>query len=72
MDALTRRPGDLPEGGDEQLKNMEEVVLEPQQLPEQLHWLVDSPPAQSPPSICILVAEAYQTDPLPPEILKAI
>jgi len=25
-DALTRRPGDLPEGGDERLKNMEQVV----------------------------------------------
>jgi len=28
-DALTRRPGDLPEGGDERLENMEQVVLKP-------------------------------------------
>jgi hypothetical protein len=35
-DALTRRPGDLPEGGDERLKNMEQVVLKPHNLPEQL------------------------------------
>jgi hypothetical protein len=28
-DALTRRPGDLPEGGDERLKNMEQVILKP-------------------------------------------
>jgi hypothetical protein len=25
-DALTRRPGDLPDGGDERFKNMEQVV----------------------------------------------
>ena len=35
-DALTRRLGDLPEGGDERLKNMEQVVLEPQNLLVQL------------------------------------
>jgi hypothetical protein len=33
-DVLTRRPGDLPKGGDERLKNMEQVVLKPQNLPE--------------------------------------
>jgi hypothetical protein len=35
-DALTRRPGDLPEGGDERLKSMEQVVLKPEYLPKQL------------------------------------
>jgi len=35
-DASTRRTGDLPEGGDERLKNKEQVVLKPQNLPEQL------------------------------------
>jgi hypothetical protein len=35
-DALTRRPGDLPEGGDERLKTMEQVVLKPENRPEQL------------------------------------
>jgi hypothetical protein len=35
-DVLTRRPGDLPKGGDERLKTMEQVVLKPQNLPEQL------------------------------------
>jgi hypothetical protein len=38
-DALTRRPGDLPEGGDERLKTMEQVVLKPENLPEQLRIL---------------------------------
>jgi len=28
-DALTRRPGDLPEGGDERLKNMEHISNSP-------------------------------------------
>jgi len=45
-DALMRRPGDLPEGRDERLTNMEQVVLKPQNLPEQLRLLADSPPAQ--------------------------
>jgi hypothetical protein len=40
-DALTRRPGDLPEGGDERLKTMEQVVLKPQNLPEQLRILAN-------------------------------
>ena len=40
-DALTRRRGDLPEGGDERLKTMEEVVLKPANLPEQLRILVN-------------------------------
>jgi hypothetical protein len=38
-DALTRRPGDLPEGGDERLKTMEQVVLKSENLPEQLRVL---------------------------------
>jgi len=38
-DALTRTPGDLPEGGDERLKTMEKVVLKPEDLPEQLQIL---------------------------------
>jgi len=40
-DALTRRPGDLPEGGDERLETMEQVVLKPQNLPEQLRILAN-------------------------------
>jgi len=40
-DALRRRPGDLPEGGDERLKTMEQVVLKPENLPEQLRILAN-------------------------------
>jgi hypothetical protein len=39
VDALTGRPGDLPEGGDERLKTMEQVVLKPENLLEQLRVL---------------------------------
>ena len=71
-DALTRRPGDLPERGDERLNDMEKVVLKPQNLPKQLRLLADSPPAQGCPSITDLMTEAYKTDPLPGKILEAI
>jgi hypothetical protein len=40
-DALTRRPGDRPEGGDERLKTMEQVVQKPENLPEQLRILAN-------------------------------
>jgi hypothetical protein len=38
-DALIRRPGNLPEGGDERLKSMEQMVLKPENLPKQLQIL---------------------------------
>ena len=71
-DALTRRPGDLPEGEDERLKNMEQVVPKPQNLPKQLCLLADTPSTQGRPSICNLKTEAYENVPLPGEILEAI
>ena len=69
---MTRRPGDHPEGGVERLKNMEQMVLKPQNLPEQLHLLADSPPTQGRPSIPNHMTKACQTDPLPGKILEAI
>ena len=69
---MTRRPGDLPDGGDKRPKNMEQVVLKPQNLPEQLRLLEDSPPTQGRPSIPDLMTNAYQTYPLPRKILEAI
>jgi hypothetical protein len=71
-DALTRRPGDLPEGGDERLKNMEQVVLKPHNLPEQLKISANAMPDQGVPPISDLVAQAYMDDPLPEKILEAI
>jgi ribonuclease HI len=40
-DALTRRPGDLPEWEDKRLKTMEQVVLKAENLPEQLRILAN-------------------------------
>jgi hypothetical protein len=71
-DALTRRPGDLPEWGDERLINMEQVVLQPQNLPEQLRLLADGLIAQSRPCMTDDFNNTYETDPLPGEILSAI
>ena len=72
MDALTRRPGDLPKGGDERLKNMEQVVLKPHNLPKQLRISASEVPVQEPLSISDLVAQAYEDDLLPKKILKVM
>ena len=71
-DALTRSPGDLLERGDERLNDTEQVVLKPQDLPNQLHLLAESPPTQGRPSISDLKTQAYRNDPLPGKILEAI
>jgi len=51
---------------------MEQVVLKPRNLPEQVCVLEDSPPIQGRPSISECMTEAYETDPLPGRILEAI
>jgi hypothetical protein len=71
-DALTRRPGDLPEGGDKRLKKMEQVVLKQHNLPEQLRISANEMPDQGVPLISDLFIEAYMDDPLPNRILEAI
>ena len=48
------------------------MVLKPQNLPEQLRLLADSPPAQGCPCISDRITKAYETDPLPGKILEAI
>jgi hypothetical protein len=69
---LTRRPGDLPEGGDERLQNMEQVVLKENNLPQQLRISVNDMPRQEVPSISDLFAQAYRENPLPDWIIQAI
>jgi len=71
-DALKRRPADPPEGGDERLETMQQVNLKLQSVPEHLPLWVDSPPAHGRPSISDFMTNAYETDPLPEKILKAI
>jgi hypothetical protein len=70
--ALTRRPGDLPEGGDERLQSMEQVVLKSYNLPEQLRISANDIYDREVPSISDLFTQAYNNDPLPNKILKAI
>jgi hypothetical protein len=43
-DALTRRSGDLPQGADEHLTEQQKAVLKPQNLPDNLRLLADTPP----------------------------
>jgi len=71
-DTLTRRPGDLPEGGDEILKNMEPVVLKPHNPPEQLPILANDIRGQESPSIADVFTQAYRDYPLPNRILEGI
>jgi hypothetical protein len=69
-DALTRRPGDLPEGGDERLKTMEQVVLKPENLPEQLRILVND--LRMGRSIQEQLEEASKQDTLTGKIIDAV
>jgi hypothetical protein len=71
-DASTRRPGDLPEGGDERLKYMRQAVLKPHNLPEQLRISTNDIPIQQSPSISDLFVQAYKDDLLPNKILETI
>jgi hypothetical protein len=71
-DALTRRPGDLPKGEDETLKNMEHVVWKQHNLREQLRIAADGRPRQEASLISDLFTQAYMDDPLHNKILKAI
>jgi hypothetical protein len=71
-DALTTWPRHLPEGGDEGVINMEQVVLKLHNLPEQLRISANEMPGQEVPLISDLFAQAYSDDPLPNKILEAI
>jgi hypothetical protein len=72
VDALTRRQGDLPHGGDERLNNMEQVVLKPQNVPAKLRLLADRSPASTRASLSKHYNQAYGADPLLGMILEAI
>jgi len=69
-DALTRRPGDLPGGGDERLKTMEQVVLKPENLPEQLQILAND--LRTGCSIQERLEEASKQDTLTEKIIDAV
>jgi hypothetical protein len=69
---LARRLGDHPEMGDGRLNSMEQVVLKPLNVLEQLGLLGDGLPMQGRPSISNLFTRVYTIDPLPWEILNII
>jgi hypothetical protein len=58
--------------GDERLKNMELVVLKPQNIPKQLHLPRDCPLMHGCPLISGLPDQAYETDLLTRKIFAAI
>jgi hypothetical protein len=69
VDALTRRPADLPEGGDERLKSMEQVVLKPENLSKQLPIFATAMGEQT---IQQQLEEALEKDELAMNIMKAL
>jgi hypothetical protein len=72
VDELTMRPGDLPEGGDRGLKNMEQVILKQQNLLKQLRISANDLPVQVWPSVSKLFDQAYQVDAVLNMIFRAI
>jgi hypothetical protein len=71
-DALTQMPGDLTEGRDERLNNMEQVVLKQHNLLEQLRISANETFGQETLSISDLFAHASMDDPLPNKLFEAI
>jgi hypothetical protein len=71
-DASTRRPVTLPEGRDKRITHMEQVVLKPQNLAEQLRLLADGPPAQGCTYMMDLYSEADAAGPLPRKVLNVM
>jgi len=69
-DALTRRPGDLPEDGDERSNTMEQVVLKPENHPEQLPILANDLRKEC--SVQEHLEEASKRDGLVGRILEAV
>jgi hypothetical protein len=51
---------------------MEQVVLKPHNLPEQLRISANDMPEQDVPSVTDLFAQVYRDDPLPRKILQAV
>jgi hypothetical protein len=59
-------------GGGKSSRNMEQLVLQPELLQEQLRILANGLPMQDGLSISDLFGQTYQVDPLSNKILKAI
>jgi hypothetical protein len=71
-DALTRRSGDLPQGGDEHLTEQQKAVLKPQNLPDNLRWLADTPPGNGQLPLDQDISKATKTDAFAQNILTMV
>jgi hypothetical protein len=71
-DALTRRSGDLPQGGDECLTEQQKAVLKPQNLPDNLRLLADTPPGNGQLPLDQDISEATKTDAFAQNILTML
>jgi hypothetical protein len=71
-DALTHRSGDLPQGGDKCLTEQQKAVLKPQNLPDNLHLLVDTPPGNGQQPLDQDISEATETDAFAQNILTML
>ena len=70
LNGLTWSVGDLSKGEDNRLKEIEQVILKLQNLPEQSGLSAYILPTLSHPSIFKLLAQPYVTDSLPGKILE--
>lgn len=71
-DALTRRPGDLPEEGDERILERFKAVLKPQNLPKELQISANTATATAPEPLQTLFDQAYDQDPFPNRVLEML
>jgi hypothetical protein len=71
-DALTHRSGDLPQGGDERLTKQHKAVLKPQNLPDNLHLLVDTLPGNGQLPLDQDISEATKMDAFAQNILTML
>jgi hypothetical protein len=71
-DALTRRSEDLPQGGDEYLTKQQKAVLMPQNVPDNLHLLADTPPGNGQLPLDEDISEATKTDAFAQDILTML
>jgi hypothetical protein len=71
-DALTRRSGELPQGGDKCLTEQQKAVLKPQNLPDNLRLLADTPPGDGQLPLDQDISEATKTDAFAQNILTML
>jgi hypothetical protein len=71
-DALTRRSGDLPEGGDQRLIEQQKAVLKPHNLPDELQISANLSPSNTQLSLDQEIAKATANDTFAQNILSML